>query len=72
MADHLGFTEEEAAAQLGITSRTLRRWRKAGAVGYVLTPGGRVRYHSENLRKLTLHMQVQPRLGDVRKCPPLS
>ena len=60
MAEPFGFTEKEAAAQIGVTDRTLRRWRKAGAVGYLLTPGGRVRYHGEHLRRLLLDMRVDP------------
>ena len=57
------FTEPQAARIAGVSQRTLRRWRKAGAVGYSLTPGGRIRYTAEDLHRLTVAMRVSPTLG---------
>lgn len=59
----LGLSEPQAARVLNVSSRTLRRWRKAGAIGHSLTPGGRVFYSSEDLRRLRTAMQVGPLLG---------
>ena len=63
MIDPDSFTEQQAARILGVCDRTLRRWRKKGALGYSLTPGGRIRYSSEDLRRLRAAMRVQPTLG---------
>lgn len=63
MADPLGMTEAQAARALGVHPRTLRRWRKQGAVGYSLTPGGRPRYTAEDIRRLINAMHVEPVLG---------
>lgn len=48
---------------VGVGARTLRRWRKAGAVGYSLTPGGRVLYTLADLDQLRAAMRVEPILG---------
>ncbi|RZF65869.1 MerR family transcriptional regulator [Sphingomonas populi] len=63
-------TEAQAARVLGISDRTLRRWRGNGAIGYSLTPGGRVRYGFEDIRRLQLNMRVMPSLGTG--CPSAS
>lgn len=63
MADLLGMSEAEAARVVGVHPDTLRNWRKRGAVGYTLTPGGRVRYSSEQLRQLINAMQIEPQVG---------
>lgn len=65
MPDPDTFTEQQAARILGVTDRTLRRWRSKGAVGYSLTPGGRIRYSSEDLRQLRTAMRVPPSLGQT-------
>lgn len=57
------FTEPQAARIVGVGARTLRRWRKAGAVGYSLTPGGRILYTAEDLHRLARDMRVEPQLG---------
>lgn len=59
------FTEPAAARVLGISPRTLRRWRARGAVGYSITPGRRIRYTLENLRNLERCMMVDPSLGRI-------
>jgi predicted site-specific integrase-resolvase len=43
------YDEKMAASIVGVTPRTLRAWRKAGAIGYHRTPGGRVRYTMDQL-----------------------
>ncbi len=54
------FAEPRAAAILGVTARTLRRWRAAGAVGYSRTPGGRILYSLQDLHRLRASMRVAP------------
>lgn len=63
VADPLGMTEPQAARALSVHPDTLRRWRKKGAIGYTITPGGRVRYSSEDIRRLVRNMHVEPVLG---------
>lgn len=63
MASVLGMSEAEAARVVGVHPDTLRNWRKRGAVGYTLTPGGRVRYTQEQLRQLIGAMRVDAQLG---------
>lgn len=63
MADQTVFTEPQAARVVGVHPRTLRRWRAAGAIGHSITPGGRIRYTVEDLRRLTLAMRVPAALG---------
>jgi predicted site-specific integrase-resolvase len=70
MTDRAFFTEPEAARIVEVGPRTLRRWRKAGAVDYSLTPGGRVRYSLENLRKLQQAMRVTATIGHTK--PPMA
>lgn len=65
MSDPGPFTEPQAARIVGVAQRTLRRWRKAGAVGYSLTPGGRIRYTPEDLHQLQRSMRVRPKLGHI-------
>jgi excisionase family DNA binding protein len=66
MQNESWMTEPQAARVLGISDRTLRRWRGNGAIGYSLTPGGRVRYSFEDIRRLELGMRVAPSLGVPR------
>lgn len=63
MTNVLGMSEAEAARVVGVHPDTLRNWRKRGAVGYTLTPGGRVRYTSEQLRQLIGAMRVDAQVG---------
>lgn len=65
MADPLGMPEPQAARALSVHPDTLRRWRKRGAIGYTITPGGQVRYSSEDIRRLVLNMHVEPVLGST-------
>lgn len=48
MAD-FDYDEAQAARILGVSTVTLRRWRRAGAIGYCRTPGGRIRYGVDQL-----------------------
>lgn len=63
MLDPSTFTEPQAARVFGVSARTMRRWRTAGAVGYSLTPGGRVLYTVADLDRLRAAMHVEPMLG---------
>lgn len=63
LSNPLGMTEAQAAHALSVHPSTLRRWRKNGAVGFTLTPGGRVRYSTEDIRRLVKAMHVDPTLG---------
>jgi excisionase family DNA binding protein len=63
MSDPLGMSEPQAAEALSVHPSTLRRWRKNGAIGFTLTPGGRVRYSHEDVRRLLCAMRVEPTLG---------
>lgn len=56
-------TEPQAARVLGVADRTLRRWRQKGAIGFSLTPGGRIRYHFDDIHRLQMAMRVAPSLG---------
>lgn len=49
MADGLDHSEAQAARILGVSARTLQRWRLAGRIGHYRTPGGRIRYSVEQL-----------------------
>ena len=42
-------TEEQAAARLGLSPRTLRNWRCSGYGPKALKLGGAVRYHADAL-----------------------
>lgn len=43
------YDEKAAARILGVTPKTLSRWRKAGLVGHYRTPTGRIRYRLDDL-----------------------
>ncbi|MCO5171085.1 MAG: MerR family transcriptional regulator [Planctomycetes bacterium] len=50
-------TEQELAALVGVTPRTLRAWRSCGRLKGVQTcPGGRVRYGREHVAALLATM----------------
>lgn len=50
-------TEDELAALMGVTKRTLRAWRSSGRLRGVQTaPGGRVRYGREHVAALLATM----------------
>ena len=46
------FDEKAAARILGISPKTLGRWRKAGMVSHYRTPTGRIRYTTDHLLSL--------------------
>ena len=56
-------TEPQAARLLGVSAKTLYRWRKAGAVGHVLTPGHKIRCRPKHIARLLADMEVEPILG---------
>jgi excisionase family DNA binding protein len=51
----------------GVTTDTLRRWAKAGKIGFIRTPGGRYRYD------ISQYFAVDPvpvaKVAKVRKAP---
>jgi excisionase family DNA binding protein len=54
------FDEKSAARVLGVTSRTLRTWRKAGQIGFHQLPGGRIRYSMDQLIEFQRACRVAP------------
>lgn len=71
MAESLfGFDEKAAARILGVTPRTLRRWRQLGQIGYHRTPGGRIRYTMDQL--IDAQRAARVNVGAGRACPPLA
>lgn len=52
------YDEKQAARILDVTARTLRRWRKDGKVSFYRTPGGRVRYSTDQLLELRRSSRV--------------
>lgn len=63
MSDAMYLSEKQAASTLGVHVQTLRNWRRRGAIGHSLTPGGRIRYSTEDLRRFNSAMKVEPTLG---------
>lgn len=41
----------DVAAYFDVSPRTIRRWRKAGALPYVTTPGGFVKFRSATIKE---------------------
>lgn len=69
------FDEKAAARILGVSPKTLSRWRKAGMVSYYRTPTGRIRYTTDDLLKLQRrgHVAAQsPMSSNGRACPQLG
>jgi excisionase family DNA binding protein len=62
MFDQL-LSEAQAASVLGVHRDTLRGWRKRGAIGYRMFPGGRIKYSTEDLLAFTEATKVEPDLG---------
>lgn len=54
------FTEKQAARILGVSSKTLFRWRKAGAIGFHRTPGvrGRITYSMDQIANFRSRCRV--------------
>jgi excisionase family DNA binding protein len=48
MAD-FDYDEAQAARILGVSAKTLSRWRRAGRIEHHRTPGGRIRYAASQL-----------------------
>jgi predicted site-specific integrase-resolvase len=62
--------EKSAAMVLGVSTRTLARYRRSGLISHYLLPGGRVRYSTEQLAEFMAASRVVSE--HVRKCPRLS
>lgn len=45
-------SRQQVADLLGVHYDTVRRWEDTGALTPVRTPGGRVRFHADEARKL--------------------
>ncbi len=54
------YTEPQAARILGVSARTLQRWRRAGAIGCHVWPGGRVSYSHDQLAAFRARCRVEP------------
>lgn len=69
------FDKKAAARILGISPKTLSRWRKAGMVSHYRTPTGRIRYTTDDLLALQRAGHVaaeRPVSANVRACPHLG
>lgn len=53
-------TEPQAARILGVSTRTLKGYRRDGRVGYHRLPGGGIRYQSEQLADFLQATRVPP------------
>jgi DNA-binding transcriptional MerR regulator len=53
--------EPQAAGLLGCSASTLRRYRRAGLIGYNRTPGGRVSYSMAQLAEFKVRCVVNAR-----------
>jgi excisionase family DNA binding protein len=45
-------TPAEAGERLGVSSETVRRWIRAGLIGAVIYPSGRMRLRSESVDEM--------------------
>ncbi|MCP1470985.1 DNA-binding transcriptional MerR regulator [Sphingobium sp. OAS761] len=54
------YNEASAAAYLGLSPRTLRRYRMAGLIGYHRSPGGRISYTLDQMIDFQLSTRVAP------------
>ena len=50
----LGLTVSQAAAELGVSENTVRRWADAGYIGVYRTPGGQRRFSEEAVEEFML------------------
>lgn len=53
------FDEKAAARIVGVTTRTMRSWRKAKKVSFYRTPGGRIRYTVDQLTDLQRRCRIK-------------
>lgn len=53
----LGLTISEAAAQLGVSLSTIRRWSDAGVLSCYRTPGGQRRFSREQLERFVASLE---------------
>lgn len=54
------YNEARAASYLGLSARTLRRYRIKGLIGHHRSPGGRVSYTLDQLVDFQLSTRVAP------------
>ncbi len=55
----LGLTTTEAAAYLGVTTGTIRRWSDRGHLPHTRTPGGQRRFSQKKLKKFADSLLVK-------------
>lgn len=61
MIDPADFTEDQAARILGVSGKTLSRWRRAGHIEHHRTPTGRIRYSVDQLAAFRERCRVHVR-----------
>lgn len=58
------YDEAQAARILGISAKTLARWRRAGRIEHHRLPGGRIRYGADQLagfkERCRVHVLICP------------
>lgn len=54
---HLGLTVSQAAAELGVSVATVRRWSNAGYLKGYRTPGGQRRFTHEQIEEFVASLQ---------------
>jgi len=57
----LALTVSQAAAELGVSIATVRRWSNAGHLESYRTPGGQRRFTQEQLDTFVASLQPRPR-----------
>lgn len=50
-ADRDIWSTADVAAYLDVSPRTIRRWRASGALPYVMTPGGVIKFRSASVKE---------------------
>ena len=60
----------EAAGLLGVTTRTLSGWAKAGLLSYLETPGGHRRYRRPDVLSLARALEREATLGHATALTP--
>ena len=61
------YSQKETAAILGVTVQTIHRWRKAGLLGYILMPGGDVRYRWSHIEEFLFDHERPTKAELVRR-----
>lgn len=59
------FTEPQAARILGVSTKTLMRYRKSGDISYHRTPTGRISYSADQLASFRAACRVSAANGSA-------